>query len=65
LLKLPLLSLHGDNGPGITVDMPESDIYITFEAESDGEPSSDRVLTSSEARALASMLVHFAAEAER
>ena len=66
MIKLPLFSIRGDNGPGITVDLIEGqDIYLTFERQVDTDTEEYRSLTPDEARALAAMLVHFADEAER
>jgi hypothetical protein len=65
VIRLPLESLHGDNGPGISVDAPEGDIYLTFEAETDQDKSEYRTLTSYEARTLAAILTHYASEVER
>ena len=66
MIKLPLVSIRRDNGPGITVDLIEGhDIYLTFEAETHAVTDEYRLLVPGEARALAAMLVHFADEAER
>lgn len=66
MVKLPLFSIHGDNGPGVTVDLVDGgDIYLTFERETETDTDEYRSLTPDEARALAAMLVHFASEARR
>ena len=61
MIKLPLYSIRGDSGPGITVDQVDrSDIYLEFEAERLQDVPVHRSLTADEARALAAILVHFA-----
>lgn len=66
MIRLPLESIRGDNGPGIAIENGgDGDVVLDFEPEAAGETSAYRSLTPAEARALAAMLLHFADEVER